>query len=513
MEQTLNYLNPSAGLSSSEASPQPPADIGTNTPLATTQDLAVMEVIVDEVYVPTPSSKPPLPSPPDRAPSGPGPKNTSTPEGSAGVASPPPEPTPRAWSPSTLMPTAPTPGAPFFMDYRDSWATSPASSDTTSTCTPTAPGDTPPIVPWMETDTCMSGPNSPESEERSSPDAPRWEDTQIRDVRYLLAQAHALCSQRQPIPFELDLQAFSNHMGDLALEITAGHARDFNPKRLGFSNYVQRDNIFPENDSMDIASPDAVNATFKITCAALSMGFGVPGQGGEGMHVLYPTTWFRAATLVISTTLQGLLSSEDIVHQGLTPVAPCLDDFEVDPSINYPNTKLQLLSKLTEQLHGEIGWAAQMVDGVDISTIWAKNKTDVLECLRGEARARVAQAVACWEAHLLADLQDWSVNEALMLMITRLEDEDGTEQCRAHAHTAKELMAIGADQQAEWRAQEMARQCTAIEDEVYTELALWKASKLVQEKRAHINAALAATSEEAWAPPPKTRNRKGDCQG
>ena len=43
-----------------------------------------------------------------------------------------------------------------------------------------------------------------------------------------------------------------------------------------------------------------------------------------------------------------------------------------------------------------------------------------------------------------------------MLMIMRLEDEDGTKQWRAHAHTARELMTIGADQQAGWRAQEMA---------------------------------------------------------
>ena len=163
---------------------------------------------------------------------------------------------------------------------------------------------------------------------------------------------------------------------------------------------------------------------------------------------------------------EGPLSSEDIVHQGSTLVAPCLDNFEVVPSINYPDTKLQLLSELTEQLHGEIGWAAQVVDGVDVTTILVKNKTDALERLKAEARARVAQSAARWEARLLADLQDRSVNEALLLMITRLEDKDGTEQRRAHAHIAKELMTIGAGQEAEWRAQEMARQHIAVEDEV-----------------------------------------------
>ena len=95
-----------------------------------------------------------------------------------------------------------------------------------------------------------------------------------------------------------------------------------------------------------------------------------------------------------------------------------------------------------------------------------------------------------------------------MLMITCLEDKDGTEQCRAHTHTAKELMAIGADHQAEWRAQEMARQRTAAEDEVYMELALWKASKLEQEKCAHINVALAATLEEVWAALQKQETEK-----
>ena len=125
---------------------------------------------------------------------------------------------------------------------------------------------------------------------------------------------------------------------------------------------------------MDIANPDAVNAAFKITCAALSTGFGVLGQGGEGMRVLHATNWFHAAMLVVSAALWGLLSSDDIVHQGSTPVALCLDDFEVDPSINFPDTKLQLLSKLMEQLHGEIGWAAQVDDRVDLNTIWVKNK-------------------------------------------------------------------------------------------------------------------------------------------
>ena len=200
-----------------------------------------MEVIVDEVFVPTPSSVPPLPSPPDRASSGPGPQNTSALEESTGAVSPPPPP--RAWSPSVLMPAAPAQGtAPFFTDYREPRATSPASSDTASTCTLAAPDGrvTTPERPRIETDARMSGPNSPELEERTSPDAPRWEDTQTRDARYLLAQARALCSQRQPIPFELDLQAISNHTGDLALEITAGLARDFNPKRLRFGNYVQR---------------------------------------------------------------------------------------------------------------------------------------------------------------------------------------------------------------------------------------------------------------------------------
>ena len=345
----------------------------------------------------------------------------------------------------------------------------------------------------------MLGPNSPESEERSSPDAPRWEDMQTRDTRYLLAQACTLCSQRQPIPFELDLQAISNHTGDLALEITAGLARDFNPKQLGFGNYIQRDNIFPAIDGMDIANPDAVNAAFKITCVALSTRFEVLGQGGEGMRVLHAINWFRAAMLVVSAALWDLLSSEDIVHQGSTLVALCLDNFEVDPSINFPNMKLQLLSKLTEQWHGEIGWAAQVVDGVDVNTIWVKNKTDTLEHLKVEARAHVAQAAVCWEARLLADLQDRSVNEALLLMIMCLEDEDGNEQCRTHAHTARELMTIGADQQARWRAQEMARQRTAVEDEVYAELALWKVSKLEQEICVHISAALAATLEEEWA--------------
>ena len=152
-------------------------------------------------------------------------------------------PPPRAWSPSVLMPAAPAQGtAPFFTDNREPRATSPASSDTASTCTLAAPDGrvTTPERPRIETDARMSGPNSPELEERTSPDAPRWEDTQTRDARYLLAQARALCSQRQPIPFELDLQAISNHTGDLALEITAGLARDFNPKRLRFGNYVQR---------------------------------------------------------------------------------------------------------------------------------------------------------------------------------------------------------------------------------------------------------------------------------
>ena len=100
------------------------------------------------------------------------------------------------------------------------------------------------VLPRIEMDTHMLGPNSPELEERSFPDTPHWEDMQTRDVHYLLAQAHTLCSQCQPIPFDLNLQAILNHMGDLALEITAGLAWDFNPKRLGFSNYVQQDNIF-----------------------------------------------------------------------------------------------------------------------------------------------------------------------------------------------------------------------------------------------------------------------------
>ena len=80
-----------------------------------------------------------------------------------------------------------------------------------------------------------------------------------------------------------------------------------------------------------------------------------------------------------------------------------------------------------------------------------------------------------------------------------LEDEDRTKQRHAHAHTAKELMTIGAGQQAEWRAQEMARQHTAVEDKVYVELALWKVSELEQEKCVHVSVALAATSEEEWA--------------
>ena len=128
-----------------------------------------------------------------------------------------------------------------------------------------------------------------------------------------------------------------------------------------------------------------------------------------------------------------------------------------------------------------------------------QEQKDALECLKVEARTRIVQAAVCWEARLLADLQDRSVNEALLLMIMYLEDEDRNEQCHAQAHTARELMTIGANQQAGWRAQEMAHQRTAVEDEVYAELALWKVSKLEQEKRAHISAVLVATSEEQWA--------------
>ena len=235
MEQTENCLNPLVGLSSSEALLQLPSNTGTNTTLVTMQDLAVMELIVDEVYACTPSSEPPLPSPTDRASRGLAPQSTPNPKEVAGAVVSPPEPNPpRAWSPSALMPTAPTPGAPFFIGYRESQVASPASSNTMSMGTPAEPGGrtTPPALPRIEIDTPMPGPNSPESEESSSPNAPCWEDTQTRDACYLLAQTRALCSQRQPIPFELDLQAISNHTGDLALEITAGLAWDFNPKRV-----------------------------------------------------------------------------------------------------------------------------------------------------------------------------------------------------------------------------------------------------------------------------------------
>src|SRR6266702_7064178 len=97
--------------------------------------------------------------------------------------------------------------------------------------------------------------------------------------------------------------------------------------------------------------------------------------------------WFRAAAATLAAVLRGALSSEDVRHLGGRPVFPCLDNFQVDESVPCPDSRLELVTGLSDQIAGELASRGGHSNGdrIDFSLLWDSLRTDAVTKLRTHA--------------------------------------------------------------------------------------------------------------------------------
>ena len=306
-----------------------------------------------------------------------------------------------------------------------------------------------------------------------SPPRVFWEDTQARDARAILARVREYCER--PGPSQQEMEALERQAGDDALDASHEAAEALNLSRLGLGHYVQREPIYPigGDHGRFVGSEDSVNAAFKTVCGALSLGF-TRGEG-DGNRALHAQQWFRTAAATLAAVLRGALSSEDVRHLGGRPVFPCLDNFQVDESVPCPDSRLELVTGLADQIAGELASRGGHSNGdrIDFSLLWDSLRTDAVTKLRTHAE----EVAAAWTFPDLERTTVRNINMVLHTLTDRLEALE-TLEGPTHLAIAREMIGVIERDETAWRKRVIEKSKRDARPGIAAELEAWRANEL-----------------------------------
>ncbi|KAH9166792.1 hypothetical protein EDB89DRAFT_2075526 [Lactarius sanguifluus] len=262
------------------------------------------------------------------------------------------------------------------------------------------------------------------------------------------------------------------------------------PQRIGYGFYLQAADLTPLKEGLQIGTTSELNAAFHAIAATLSAGLDRPGE--PHLRVLRSADWYRAATIVSSALLRGILTSNHFYTQGDFSLSPCPDEFQLAEGLSLPHTQRALLQEMNAQLQAELAALgdAQVTCTALRDTVWVDKKRAVEEAVRAELAPQVEE----WKKGMWAGLHSLAVNEGFDYLIDQISVEglaaeasvagalqleyqlykqqwetENTERLRAR-HAEWDELALK-EHKATYDAQAMKEWCT------------WRATKLAEAKK------------------------------
>ncbi|KAI9432320.1 hypothetical protein H4582DRAFT_2061840 [Lactarius indigo] len=195
------------------------------------------------------------------------------------------------------------------------------------------------------------------------------------------------------------------------------HRRELNAQRIGYADYVRREPLLPLPRGLLAGRGENLTHAFDLVSAALTLGIGPPNQQDE--RALSSNAWLRGVTILLSSTIAGVLDSTSFFKQSTFPLEPCDDRFQLDDAFPVPETQLGLIKELVAQLSSELTATGSRV--MDEEAKWTHIcQMEVIE-YKNQIRSELEPEFEEWRDELLTSLVGREVDEALRMLLARLE--------------------------------------------------------------------------------------------
>jgi hypothetical protein len=261
----------------------------------------------------------------------------------------------------------------------------------------------------------------------------------------------------------LDALLTSNTMFNNADNAVKRTLEELNEGVEGYSHYFLNKQLTICNEpAIEIVSPH-LRRILDIAGATLSMG---PrnDQDGDIWRMLRPSDWYRAATFILASVLQGCVRTPRVAKLGNFPLLPLRDSFIY--SNNLPELETQadalraMATQILENLQEDNGplMPQDSVDGIR-STVWRSHEAHIRAIVEQEAM-KVAHRLSTMG---LSDLIDKLERDAPTEEITEVLKDDIAEQVRSKYNNAILAIKSNAYKQAAAEAEQKGREQAAKE--------------------------------------------------
>ncbi|KAH9070741.1 hypothetical protein EDB83DRAFT_2579864 [Lactarius deliciosus] len=323
---------------------------------------------------------------------------------------------------------------------------------------------------------------------------------QIPNIVYGLTQSdptrhvtYAVASQQSSVRIPTQAESLNLYSVDdkEAADWADNWANTIGPLREGYSRYLLREPIQPIKGGVRIEPAEALDIGLRLMVAAIGHGFDQPKHPEE--RTLSAGNWFRGTSALLAAIIRGMLVSQKFFDLGAWPLDPLSDTFTLHEDLERPETQLELVRSMTEQLLSEL--TATGEDRLNREDLWTSIKEQEILMLRDALRKDAERDIGEWEREMVASLKGKAIDRALAGLIEDLEAEGSS--CAEGAELAQQVLdkvmtkkgkkgvkPVPPKQLAKWQNEYVAEAREALKAQAYaeaeTEWKHWRENQLVK---------------------------------